>query len=206
MWESHSINITVQIVGWGKARSYFNACYPRPHDHNCRQQTARWHRLRCPILISEVRPSCFWRHPRCRISTARKYSHIHVLCLHTLIYSINIRFRNNFPHRCYYSSIELSVLLMNHLPPDRSQLLFVGAIEYGFSRVQKSIEEDCSQYMDGLGWSAEKQGEQKYSFYWWRTDIQIDICNFIRNDRTHTPLPLHLRLLWFTFLQIHRVG
>ena len=39
------------------------------------------------------------------------------------------------------------------------QLLFIGAIEYGFGQVQKSIEEDCSKYMDGLGWSAEKQGK-----------------------------------------------
>ena len=52
------------------------------------------------------------------------------------------------------------------------QLLFVGAIEYGFSRVQKSIEEDCSQYMDGLGWSAEKQGKLKNTVY----TMDVDCC------------------------------
>ena len=39
------------------------------------------------------------------------------------------------------------------------QLLFVGALEAGFGQVQVTIEEDCSRYMDGLGWDAEKQGE-----------------------------------------------
>ena len=46
-----------------------------------------------------------------------------------------------------------TVLLLHPL----LQLLFIGAIEYGFGRVQKTIEEDCNNYMDGLGWSADKQ-------------------------------------------------
>ena len=58
-----------------------------------------------------------------------------------------------------------SLPILLHLILLPIQLLFVGAIEYGFSRVQKSIEEDCSQYMDGLGWSAEKQGTFKNMIY-----------------------------------------
>jgi hypothetical protein len=33
----------------------------------------------------------------------------------------------------------------------------VGVLEAGFGRVQKTIEEDCIKYMDGLEWDSAKQ-------------------------------------------------
>ena len=36
-------------------------------------------------------------------------------------------------------------------------LLFIGALEIGFGRVQESIETDCYNYMDAVGWSENKQ-------------------------------------------------
>ena len=40
------------------------------------------------------------------------------------------------------------------------QLLFIGALEVGFARVQDSIEEDCTAYMDAQGWSEGKQASK----------------------------------------------
>jgi hypothetical protein len=35
--------------------------------------------------------------------------------------------------------------------------LFIGLLEIGFSKVQESIETDCYNYMDAIGWSESKQ-------------------------------------------------
>lgn len=35
--------------------------------------------------------------------------------------------------------------------------MFIGLLELGFAKVQGSIEEDCTRYMDSIGWSEAKQ-------------------------------------------------
>lgn len=58
-----------------------------------------------------------------------------------------------------YSSIKSGLAAFDDIPAGGTfqLLLFIGALELGFGKVQASIEEDCKKYMDGLGWSESKQ-------------------------------------------------
>mmetsp|Transcript_22982 Transcript_22982/g.22152 ORF Transcript_22982/g.22152 Transcript_22982/m.22152 type:complete len:207 (+) Transcript_22982:38-658(+) len=58
-----------------------------------------------------------------------------------------------------FTSIKSGLAAFDGIPAagNLQLLLFVGLLEAGFGQVQKTIEEDCINYMDGLEWSSEKQ-------------------------------------------------
>lgn len=58
-----------------------------------------------------------------------------------------------------FSSVRSGLAAFSDIPAAGTLqlLLFIGLLELGFGKVQASIEADCTTYMDGLGWSEEKQ-------------------------------------------------
>ena len=151
-WNADSVYHSLtryDTVGGGEARPHQHACHPRPPYHHCRQQTTRRHRLWRPIRICQIRPSSFRRYPRRRISPTRKLN----LTGRLPFNKPSVQFK----HFHQYAHVLATCTSLNWLLIHCFQLLFIGAIEYGFGRVQKTIEEDCNNYMDGLGWSADKQ-------------------------------------------------
>jgi hypothetical protein len=76
-----------------------------------------------------------------------------------LVTSAGNRLPGDIAYGVPFSSVKSGLAAFDAIPAAGSLqlLLFIGALEVGFSKVQESIAEDCTTYMDAQEWSEKKQ-------------------------------------------------